>query len=101
MGCFLVAKESIIRLTFTIDVSTEFALLIITISICLNLGGFGLFGEEFLRKMNAYENPSLWKEMLRLNFGYIAIVLSVFLNSWPIFDSLVALAIGKEISSGS
>ena len=72
-------------------------MLISVFSIFLNLGGFGLFGENFLGKSEFPVTSSLWTEMVIANTGYVGIMLSVVFSDWKIFDSIVAFGIGIQL----
>lgn len=97
LGSFLIIKQSVERIASTAAISTEFSLLISVFSIFLNLGGFGLFGKNFLGKSEFPETSSLWTEMVIANTGYVGIMLSVVLSDWKIFDSIVAFGIGVQL----
>lgn len=96
-GSLLILKQSVERIASTADISTEFSLLISVFSIFLNLGGFGLFGDDFLRKSGVLENSNLCTEMVIANSGYAAIMLSVVLNDWKIFDPIAAFGIASLV----
>jgi len=97
LGSFLIIKQSVERIASLTAISTEFSLLISVFSIFLNLGGFGLFGENFLGKSEFPVTSSLWTEMVIANTGYVGIMLSVVFSDWKIFDSIVAFGIASLV----